>query len=171
MNHSILISKLYKYGIRGPTLEWFKSYLSNRQQYVQIHKTKSDSKPITCGIPQGSILGLLLFIIYINDLAQVLEVLFTILFADDTTVTIQDDNESALINTFNIELEKLNIWLQANKLTINVSKSHYMIFHRRRRKIDNNNPSLNNTVLQRVNYTKFLGVIVDDGLKWTNHIA
>ena len=94
MNHSILISKLYKYGIRGPTLEWFKSYLSNRQQYVQIHKTKSDTEPITCGIPQGSILGPLLFIIYINDLAQVSEVLFTILFADDTTVTTQGDNES-----------------------------------------------------------------------------
>ena len=171
VNHSILISKLYKYGIRGPTLEWFKSYLSNRQQYVQIHKTKSDTKPITCGIPQGSILGPLLFIIYINDLAQVSEILFTILFADDTTVTIQGDNESVLINTLNIELEKLNIWLQANKLTINVSKSHYMIFHRRRRKIDINNPSLNNTVLQRVNYTKFLGVIIDDDLKWTNHIA
>ena len=171
VNHSILISKLYKYGIRGPTLEWFKSYLRNRQQYVQIHKTKSDTKHITCGIPQGSTLGPLLFIIYINDLAQVSEVLFTILFADDTTVTIQGDNESVLINTLNIELEKLNIWLQANKLTINVSKSHYMIFHRRRRKIDINNPSLNNTVLQRVNYTKFLGVIIDDGLKWTNHIA
>ena len=65
VNHSILISKLYKYGIRGPTLGWFKSYLSNRQQYAQIHKTKSDTKPITCGIPQGSILGPLLFIIYL----------------------------------------------------------------------------------------------------------
>ena len=73
--------------------KWFKSYLSNRQQYVQIHKTKSDTKPITCGIPQGSILGPLLFI---NDLAQVSEVLFTILFADDTTVTIQGDNESVI---------------------------------------------------------------------------
>ena len=67
VNHSILISKLYKYDIQGPTLEWFKSYQSNRQQYVQIHKTKSDTKPITCGIPQGSILGPILFIIYIND--------------------------------------------------------------------------------------------------------
>ena len=157
------VAKLYKYGTRGPTLERSKSYLSNRQQYVQIHKTKSDTKPITCGIPQY--LGPLLFIIYINDLAQVSEVLFTILFADDTTVTIQGDNESVLINTLNIEFEKLNIWLQANKWTINVSKSHYMIFHRRRRKIDISNPSLNNTVLQRVNYTKFLGVIINDGLK------
>ena len=169
--HSILISKLYKYGIIGPTLEWYKSYLSNRQQYVQIHKTKSDTKPITCGKTQGSSLGPLLCIIYINDLAHVSEVLFTILFADDTTVTIQGDNESVLINTLNIELEKLNIWLQANKLSINVFKSHYMIFHRRQRKIDINNPSLNNTVLQRVSYTNFFGVIIDDGLKWTNHIA
>ena len=112
-----------------------------------------------------------LLYIYINDLAQVLEVLFTILFANDTTVTIQGGNESVLINTLNIEFEKLNIWLQANKLTFNVSKSHYMIFHRRRRKIDINNPSLNNPVLQRVNYTNFLSVIIDDDLKWTNHIA
>ena len=78
-------------------------------------------------------------------------------------------SHSVLINTLNIELEKLNIWLQAIKLTINVSKSHYMIFHRRRRKIDINNPSLNNTVLQRVNYTTFLGVIIDDGLKFDKH--
>ena len=105
MNHSILISKLYKYGIRGPTLEWFKSYLSNRQQYVQINKTKSDTKPITCDIPQGSILGPLLFIIYINDLAQVSEVFFTILFADDTTVNIHGDNEAVLINTLNMNLK------------------------------------------------------------------
>ena len=99
--------------------------------------------------PKAAFLGLnSLLYIYINDLAQVSEVLFTILFADDTTVTIQSDNESVLINTFNIELEKLNIWLLANKLIINVSKSHYMIFHRRRRKIDINNLSLNNTVLQ-----------------------
>ena len=88
VNHSILISKLYKYGIKGPTLEWFKSYRSNCQQDAQIHKTKSDTKPITCSIPRGSILGPLLFTIYINDLAQVSEVLFIFLFADDTTDTI-----------------------------------------------------------------------------------
>ena len=90
---------------------------------------------------------------------------------DDPTVTTQGDNESVLINTLNIELEKLNIWLQVNKLTINVAKTHYMIVHRRRRKIDISNRSLNNTVLQRVNYTKFLGVIINDSLKWTNPIA
>ena len=122
-------------------------------------------------MPQCSILGPLLFIIYKNDLAQGLGILFTILFTDETIVTIQGDLKSVLINTLHIELDKFNIWLQANKLTIDVSaKSHYMIFHGIRRKVDINNRSLNNTVLQRVNYTIFSGVIIDDGLKWTNHI-
>ena len=107
--------------IRGPILKWLKSYLSNRQQFVQIHKTKSDIKPVVCGIPQGSILGPLLFILYINDLAEVSDTLHTILFADDTTVTIEGKNEAELINIINTELQKLNCWLKANKLTINVS--------------------------------------------------
>ena len=171
VDHSFLISKLYKLGIRGPILKWFKSYLSNRQQFVQIHKTKSDIKPVVCGIPQGSILGPLLFILYINDLAEVSDTLHTILFADDTTVTIEGKNEAELINILNTELQKLNCWLKANKLTINVSKSHFMVFHRGKRKLDVNNPSLNNIALKRVNYSKFLGVIIDDGLKWTNHIS
>ena len=171
VDHSILISKLYKLGIRGPILKWFKSYLSNRQQFVQIHKTKSDIKPVVCGIPQGSILGPLLFILYINDLAEVSDTLHTILFADDTTVTIEGKNEAELINILNTELQKLNCWLKANKLTINVSKSHFMVFHRGKRKLGVNNPSLNNIALKRVNYSKFLGVIIDDGLKWTNHIS
>ena len=171
VDHSILISKLYKLGIIGPILKWFKSYLSNRQQFVQIHKTKSDIKPVVCGIPQGSILGPLLFILYINDLAEVSDTLHTILFADDTTVTIEGKNEVELINILNTELQKLNCWLKANKLTINVSKSHFMVFHRGKRKLDVNNPSLNNIALKRVNYSKFLGVIIDDDLKWTNHIS
>ena len=148
VDHSILISKLYKLGIRGPILKWFKSYLSNRQQFVQIHKTKSDIKPVVCGIPQGSILRPLLFILYINDLAELSDTLHTILFADDTTVTIEGKNEAEIINILNTELQKLNCWLKANKLTINVSKSHSMVFHRGKRKIDVNNPSLNNIALK-----------------------
>ena len=87
-----------------------------------MNKTKSDIKPVVCGIPQGSILGPLLFILYINDLVEVSDTLHTILFADDTTVTIEGKNEAELINILNTELQKLNCWLKANKLTINVSK-------------------------------------------------
>ena len=133
VNHRILISELRKYGIRGHILQWFEIYLKNRKQFVQIKNFKSQIKSPTCGVPQGSILGPLLFILHINDLANVSDVLFPILFADDTSVYIEADKESDLIKTLNEELAKLNIWLNANKLTINIAKSHYMVFHRGRR--------------------------------------
>ena len=111
MNHRILISKLRKYGIRGRghILHWFESYLKNRKQFVQIKNLKSQIKSPTCGVPQGSILGSLLFALYIHDLANVSDVLFPILFADDRSVYIEADKESDLIETLNEELAKLNI--------------------------------------------------------------
>ena len=126
---------------------------------------------MTCGVPQGSILGPLLFILYINDLANVSNVLYPILFADDSSVYLEADKESDLIKTLHEELAKLNIWLNANKLTINIAKSHYMVFHRGKRKSDLCSPVLNNVSLEKVQCTKFLGIIIDDGLKWTNHIS
>ena len=164
VNHRILISTLRKYGIRGNILQWFESYLKNRNQFVRIKNFKSQIKLITCGVPQGSILGPLLLILYINDLANVSNVLFPILFADDTSMYIEADKESDLFKTLNEELSKLNIWLNANKLTVNIAKSHYMVFHRGRRKSNLCSPVLNNVSLERVQYTKFLGIIIDDGL-------
>ena len=114
--------------LRGHILQRFESYLKNRKQFVQIKNFKSQIKSPTCGVPQDSILGPLLFILYINDLANVSYVLFPILFADDTSVYIESDKESDLIKPLNEELAKLNIWLNANKLTINIAKSHYMVF-------------------------------------------
>ena len=171
VDHRILLDKLYKYGIRGVALNWFKSYLSNRKQYVCINDCSSEIKSITCGVPQGSILGPLLFILYINDLADVSDKLFTILFADDTTILIEGNNLHSLINSLNNELEKLNIWLKSNKLSLNVSKTHYMVFHRSRRKIDHMDPLLDKSKIIQVRYTKFLGVIMDDKLRWTHHIS
>ena len=129
LDHCILLDKLYKYGIQGTPWNWFKSYLENRKRYVCYSDTLSATMPITHGVPQGSILGPLLFILYINNLANVSENLFSILFADDTTVLIEGTNINTMIATLNCELAKLTEWLNANKLSINVSKSHYMVFH------------------------------------------
>ena len=124
VDHCILLDKLYKYGIRGTPWNWFKSYLENRKQYVCYSDTLSATMLITHGVPHGSILGPLLFILYINDLANVSATLFSILFADDTTVLIKGTHINTMIATLDCELAKLTEWLNANKLSINVSKSY-----------------------------------------------
>ena len=126
--------------------------------------------PITHYVPQGSILGPLLLILYINDLAGVPEKLFTILFADDTTILIEGTQVNSMITSLNSELAKLTDWLKANKLSINVSKTHYMVFHRSRRKLDKGDIILDNTIIKQVSFTKYLGIIIDDKLKWIHHI-
>ena len=128
VNHQILLKKMYKYGIRGVVYDWFKSYLSNRKQYVNINKVNSPKLNITCGIPQGSILGPLMFLLYINDIANVSSVLFFLLFADDTTVFCSGKNIDDLINIVNREMQKLIIWLYVNKLSINTEKKQIIYY-------------------------------------------
>lgn len=171
VNHSILLKKLYAYGIRGNIHLWFKSYLENRKQYVFIHKTKSDVKPVLCGIPQGSVLGPLLFLLYINDLPNATKNMTPILFADDTSLFINHKSIKHAIEIANRELQNLYTWLTANKLTLNTLKSHFMIFHRARIKESFPILLLNNTPLLQVKYTKFLGVVLDDKLTFTHHIS
>ena len=118
INHKILLNKLYKYGIRGIVLNWFDDYLSQREQYVTINEINSDKCKITCGVPQGSVLGPLLFLLYVNDLANVSKLLFPILFADDTSVFLSDKNINTLISTVNQELEKIIDWLCINRLSL-----------------------------------------------------
>ena len=106
--------------------------------------SKSNDQYISCGVPQGSILGPLIFILYINDLSNISESLTSILFADDTTVIVESDSVSDAIALMNLELIKLNIWLQANKLTLNTTKTHYMVFDRGKKQSENNLLTLNN---------------------------
>ena len=114
--------KLYKYGIRGIVLEWFKSYLSGRSQYVSYCNHDSSSMSVKCGVPQESILGPLLFLLYVNDIYNVSSVLFNLLFADDTNVFVQGKSIVNLVKTMNEELCKLSDWMDVNKLSLNVKK-------------------------------------------------
>ena len=120
--------------------------------------------PITHGGPQRSILGHLIFILYINDLAGVSEKLFTIL-ADDTTILIEGTQVNSMITSLNSGLAKLTEWLMVNKLSINVSKTQYMVFHHSRPKPDKGDILLDNTIKKQVSITKFLGIIIYDKLK------
>ena len=171
VNRKILLDKLFIYGIRGNILKWFKSYLNERQQYVNFQGTESQMKCVTCGVPQGSIIGPLLFILYINDMDNVSKKIFPILFADDTTVLIEGNNLDVIITSLNSELDRINTWLKYNKLSLNVTKTHYMVFHRARRKVSHNKLFINNSMVTQVNCSKFLGIILDNKLNWTSHIA
>ena len=131
VNHSILTNKLYHYGIRGTSNNWFSNYLKNRFQCVHVNDTNSSYSEIHCGVPQGSILGPILFILYINDLSNSSKLSNFILFADDTNIFLKDKDPSTLSRTVNAELIKIQHWFMCNKLSLNVKKSHYMLFNTR----------------------------------------
>ena len=171
VDHTILLKKLYAYGIRGKAHTWLTSYLTGRTQYVVYDGHKSSTLTMTWGVPLGSILGPLLFIIYVNDICNVSDLLLKKLYADDTCVVAQGHNLEDLIGTLNTELSSLNEWLLCNKLTLNTNKSYYMVFHRARIKLTNIDIGINGSTLQRVKCVKYLGLMVDQKLKWIDHIA
>ena len=168
VDHHILLKKLYAYGIRGHIIKWFESYLYDRSQYVIYNNEYSETHPIKCGVPQGSILGPLLFIIYVNDICNISNFLFNIMYADDTSLLLSGDDLKDLRCLLNKELELLFIWLKSNKLSLNTQNTFYMLFHRARIKGNNSVVKINDSVLNRVNNMKYLGVIIDHKLKCVN---
>ena len=128
VNHEILLTKLEHYGIRGTVLDWFKSYLSDRKQYVSVIGSNSSYLSVASGVPQGSVLGPLLFLIYINDLPLSSSKLSFYLFADDTNIYCESDNLYKLQRTVNKELRKVKLWLDVNKLSLNIDKTNFIIF-------------------------------------------
>ena len=168
VDHTILLRKLEHYGIIGVPLSWFRSYSTNRRQYVMIGRSESNCDLITCGVPQGSILGPILLILYINDLNFASPLLQTIMFADDTNLFMTGKSLDVLERQMNEELQIISEWFRANLLSLNITKTSYMIFGNK--KFQSINLMLENTCLLRQFDTKFLGVILSANLKWNKHI-
>ncbi|MCH2406071.1 MAG: reverse transcriptase family protein, partial [Nitrosopumilus sp.] len=164
VNHKILIQKLAHYGIRGIANEWFSSYLSNRSQFVSILGFESDTKNINHGVPQGSVLGPLLFLLYINDLHKVYH------FADDTNLLNISKSPKQLQKQINIDLKFLYKWLLANKISLNCSKTELILFHKPGENIDFNfKIKLNGSRISPSDYIKYLGVYLDSTLSGKFH--
>ena len=172
VNHDTLIYKLDHYGIRGPANNLLKSYLSNRKQFVKIGKQKSQLKEITCGVPQGSVLGPLLFILYINDLHKACNTGNMRIFADDTNIFLKCKDIKEITEIGSQLMTQLQKWFKANKLTLNSEKSNFIVFRSKRRKQENIPEQIKyeDTNISRCKSIKYLGVILDEHLDWNEHI-
>ena len=172
VNHNILANKLENYfGFRGRALELMKSYLTNRFQYTKIGNSKSKLLPIECGVPQGSSLGPLLFTLYINDLPLASKFSAT-LYADDTYLALSDKNLTQLETRVNDQLQFINAWLQSNKLSLNYTKTTYMLFNKHPHQAVGSNFKiiLNQQDIIRSQSVTYLGLCFDEKLIWTEHI-
>jgi hypothetical protein len=190
-SHDILLMKLSKMGITGTAFSWFESYLSEHSQIVNINGNKSRSRKIKISVLQGSVLGPILFLCFINDLHSVTSLL-TLMYADDTFSLESGDDLTELSNKINAEINKMAIWFRANKLAVNINKTKYMIFRSKGKKInpepiiiydenEPNHPHDNNliTVLERYHDNhpssdcrsyKLLGIYLDEHLSLDAHV-
>ena len=174
IDHSILIQKLRYYGFNEMSLNLMQSYLTGRVQYVQMNDVKSNYCSVTTGIPQGSILGPLLFIIYMNDIAEASDLFDFILYADDTSLTttikVIMKKDKDLQMSVNTELNKIKVWLDLNKLSLNIKKTKYMVFHTINKRIPKFDIQIEGVNIEKVSEFNFLGITIDDQLKWNKHI-
>ena len=175
VDHEILLKKMNIYGVRDSENLWYKNYLSDREQFVSINGIESGKQKMSCGVPQGSVLGPLLFLLFINDLPNATDFL-TLLFADDTTFQVSDTDPNKLFNIANSELEKASVWFSANKLTLNVKKTKFMLFSDKQFDIGNNKLQIGGTTIEQIGthcqekYFKFVGHVLDDKMTWEGHI-
>ena len=170
VNHDILLAKLDHYGIRGPAHDLLVSYLTDRKQFVEVASIKSEYKQITCGVPQGSILGPLLFNIYINDLHTSINSSVK-LFADDACVTLNANNVASLQSAITQDLDAIKEWTASNKLTVNPNKSQLLVIPSKRNfEPINIDVHYNNCSILPENVVKYLGIFIDSDLNFHNHV-
>ncbi len=171
VNHDILKQKLYNYGIRGKCYDLLVSYLTNRLQIMFVNGIASTPKVVLTGVPQGSVLGPLLFLIYINDIRNAVHNVSIRLFADDTNIFVYSRDCGILIDDTKRVVRNLKTWFDANKLTLHLGKTNYTIFHStKRHHICFDQFDFDNIIINRTDTTKYLGLIIDHELSWKQHI-
>ena len=170
VEHKILLNKLEHYGIRGHVLKWLESYLTNRKQFVSINGTESSTQIMEYGVPQGSILGPLLFIIYINDIPEIAQFAKFILYADDANIILTADTIEQINDQLGILSENLMRWVNSNGLVLNLKKTKYMIFTQKRNTVLPQPFNIAGTTIEQKRESRFLGVLMDDKLNWSHHI-
>ena len=172
VDHSILLRKLAKYGVVGRELEWFVGYLSGRKQRVCVRDAKSKWLEVQRGVPQGSILGPLLFIVYVNDLPQVIQSSVVTQYVDDTKMTLVANDVNSLEKKLDEDLQHVLKWADDNKLKMNTRKTQLMLLSRKRREREMSRVrvSINKEIIERSRSVKCLGVMLDDGLNWKEHV-
>ena len=168
----ILFKKLYHYGIRGHSLKLIQSYFTDRTQYTLVNNTASNIMNIDMGVPQGSVLGPLFFLIYINDIINCLNNEEATLISDDSTAIVHDKNLSILKRKGEVCIENLDKWLKANRLTLSLEKTIFMIYHSKKKKISGEYDQLKfgHNTIKRVSHVKYLGMILDDTFSWDLHV-
>ena len=172
VDHDILLDKLFRYGIRGNTLKWMRSYLRGRRQYVTIDGKNSSESLLKFGVPQGSILGPLLFIIYINDLPNIHKLAKFILYADDANIIITGKNVHEITEQANKLCKTLSQWVHCNGLKLNVKKTNFMIFSNCKSANQHEYSfTIENSRIERTQSVRFLGVLLDAKLNWNQHVT
>ena len=169
VSHNILSTKLEHVGVRGTALGWFRSYLNHRQFFIDFNGSFSSCRKLNVGVPQGSVLGPFLFLLYINDVVKTSSILKFILYADDTAILYSHSNFNELLNVFNRELKVFDTWTRANKIVLNLEKTKFMVITWRSYNINSTSIEINDTPIEQVRSYDYLGVVIDDKLIFNEH--
>ena len=170
----LLVPLLIHYRVNGNNIRWFENYLANRKQFLSFNNKTTNFANISCEFPQSSILGPLLFLIYVSDFCNASNILDPIMFADDTNLFFSHRNVSTLFLTVNNEMHKIEEWFKANRLSLKIKKNKYTFFHKNSAK--DNIPlklpelKIGNRAIERTNAIKFLGILLEEKIAWTKRI-